>query len=263
MKLAFTREGSGPPIVLIHGLGSAATAWRLIIPNLARESEVIAFDLPGHGQTPYQRGLKMDPKSLGELVIENLDGLGIDKFDLVGNSLGGWVALEMAAAHPDRVNSVTALAPAGLWHNPFTEANKWTVINRPMAVLTRPFQQMLIGKQWAKRLAFEATSPRWRQLPDEVCLDAGQAMGRSRGYLPALESTLRRRFDSPIDPRIPVTVAFGDSDRTLPPPYCQERSLAPAHAKWVTLKSTGHAPMWDEPDLVTDLIREAQKAAAK
>lgn len=250
-------------MVLIHGLGSAATAWRLIAPTLAREFQVIAFDLPGHGQTPYRLGMKMDPQSLGELVVKNLAQMEIVEFDLVGSSLGGWVALEIAAAHPERVNSVTALAPAGLWHHPFTEVNKWTVINRPLAVLTRPFQRILIRKTWAKRLGFQNTSPRWQELPDEVCLDAGKAMGYSRGYLPALESTLHRRFDSPIDPKIPVTVIFGDADRTLPAPQCQTRELAPAHAKWVVLKDTGHAPMWDEPEIVVDLIKQTRKAKAK
>lgn len=263
MKLAFTREGSGPPIVLIHGLGSAATAWRLITPELATEFDVIAFDLPGHGRTKYQHGIKMDPKSLGELVLENLDALQIDRFDLVGNSLGGWIALEIAAAHTDRVNSVTALAPAGLWHHPFTEVSKWTVINRTMAVITLPIQTALVGQGWAKRLGFRVTSPRWQQLPDEVCLDAGRAMGTSHGYLPALESTLHRRFDSPIDQEIPVTIIFGDTDQTLPYPRCQVRELAPAHAKWVILKDTGHAPMWDEPEIVVDHIRQTRKERDK
>jgi pimeloyl-ACP methyl ester carboxylesterase len=260
MKLAYERQGSGSPLVLIHGLGSAATAWYLITPALAADFDVIAFDLPGHGKTPYHHGVPMDPKSLGELVVKNLDDLGVDRFDLVGNSLGGWIALEIAAAHPDRVNSVTALAPAGLWHHPRTKVNKWAAVNRALAVLTVPMQPKLIGNEWAKRIGFELTSPRWRQLPDDLCLEAGRAMGRSRGYFPASEALLHRRFNSPIDPRIPVTVVFGDSDKTLPYPACQARELAPAHAKWVILKQTGHAPMWDEPGIVVDLIREARGA---
>jgi pimeloyl-ACP methyl ester carboxylesterase len=240
MKLAYERQGSGMPLVLIHGLGSASTAWRTIMKTLAKEFDAIAFDLPGHGQTPYHHGIPMD-----------------------GNSLGGWISLEIAAAHPERVISVTALAPAGLWHHPFTKVSKWTAINRTMAVLTVPFQPRLIEKEWAKRLGFKVTSPRWKKLPAEICLDAGRAMGRSRGYFPAWEAILNRRFDAKIDSRIPVTVVFGDSDETLPYPACQARELAPPHAKWVVLKETGHAPMWDEPEIIIDLIREAKTADAK
>ncbi|HUW78566.1 MAG TPA: alpha/beta hydrolase [Candidatus Nanopelagicaceae bacterium] len=256
MKLAYERKGSGSTLVLLHGLGSAATAWRTITPELEKYFDVIAFDLPGHGKTPYKRGIPMDPRSLGELVLQNLDELRIDRFHLVGNSLGGWICLEMAAAQPDRVNSVTALAPAGLWHHPLTKASKWTAINRTMAVLSLPFQPLLSGRNWAKRLAFKDTSPRWRDLPKQVCLDAGVAMGSSRGYFPAWEAILHRKFDSPIAPQIPVTVVFGDSDQTLPYPSCQARELAPPHAKWIILKDTGHAPMWDEPELIANLIRE-------
>jgi pimeloyl-ACP methyl ester carboxylesterase len=263
MKLAFERHGSGSPLVLIHGLGSAGTAWRLIKSELAKDFDVIVFDLPGHGRTPFRRELPMGPKALGELIIKNLDELKIDRFDLVGNSLGGWICLEMASAHPERVNSVTALAPAGLWQHPFTKVNKRTLINRTMAVLSVPFLPILIRREWAKRIGFRMTSPRWQLLPDQVCLDAGRAMGRSRGYLPAWEATLNHRFESQIDPKIPVTIVFGDSDNTLPAPSSQARELAPAHARWIVMPETGHAPMWDEPALVVDLIKETQKASAK
>ena len=259
MQLSYVREGSGTPLVLIHGLGSAATAWRTITPALAKEFDVIAFDLPGHGQTKFRDSIPMDPHSLAEQVISNLDSLGITNFDLVGNSLGGWIAFEIAATYPERVKSVTALAPAGLWPHPFTKINKRTTLIHFLAVLTVPIQPILLKQTWSKGIAFGRTSPRWVSLPYEVCLDAAQAMGRSPGYFPAWEATLNHRFESPVDPRIPVTVVFGDSDNTLPAATCQARDLAPAHSKWVIFKQTGHAPMWDEPGLVVDLVRATAK----
>lgn len=201
----------------------------------------------------------MDSHALAALIVSNLDALEITNFDLVGNSLGGWIALEIAATYPERVKSVTALAPAGLWHHPFTKINKRTTMIHLLAVLTVPLQPILLKKTWSKGIAFGSTSPRWRSLPTEVCLDAARAMGRSRGYFPAWETTLNHRFEAPVDPRIPVTVVFGDSDNTLPASTCQARDLAPVHAKWVILSETGHAPMWDEPGLVVDLIRETAK----
>ena len=72
MKLAIETHGAGQPLVLIHGMGSAATAWRPIIPKLAKQFSVVTIDLPGHGRTPYSPIQKMDPTSLAQLVVKNL-----------------------------------------------------------------------------------------------------------------------------------------------------------------------------------------------
>ena len=88
MKLKLNRFGSGTPIVLIHGMGSASTAWKPLIPKLSEQFEVITLDLPGHGDTPLSSAQNMDPNALGKLVMKNLQENGINKFHLVGNSLG-------------------------------------------------------------------------------------------------------------------------------------------------------------------------------
>ena len=93
-----------------------------------------------------------------------------------------------------------------------------------------------------KKMGFETVSPRWRELSYELCLDATTAMANSTGYFPAWDALLGKRFDKQIDSQIPITIVFGDSDHTLPAKTCQERSLAPAHAKWIILPQTGHAP---------------------
>jgi hypothetical protein len=65
-------------------------------------------------------------------------------------------------------------------------------------------------------IGFESVSPRWREFSTELCLDATTAMANSPGYVPAWDGMLKKRFDSKIDPKIPVTIIFGDSDNTLP-----------------------------------------------
>ena len=69
---------------------------------------------------------------------------------------------------------------------------------------------------------------------------------------------LKRRFDKPISSKIPVTIIFGDTDKTLPAQTSQERTLAHAHARWVTLSQSGHAPMWDSPqECIAEIIHTA------
>lgn len=259
MKLSIQRYGSGEPIVLIHGMGSAATAWKPIIPALSKEFEVFTVDLPGHGQTPLNKLQPMDPASLAKLVLLNLSELGVQQFHLVGNSLGGWVSLEIAATNPDRVKSLTGLAPAGLWLAPFTSRYPGELAVRLMAKSLDKVAATTLNYKWAKKIGFETVSPRWEQLSYEICLDAVAAMAKSEGYFPVWDGMLKKRFDKEISAEIPVTIIFGDTDHTLPAKTCQERSLAPKHAKWVILPETGHAPMWDSTEDVIAEIMQTTK----
>lgn len=246
--------GDVPDIVLIHGMGSASTAWRLLIPHLRKDFRVITVDLPGHGKSLYQEGMAMDPISLAHMVSDTLDPIS-DGYHLVGNSLGGWVCLELAAHFDAKTESVTALAPAGMWINPFQRRYPATAFLRMFAKSTRILTPLFLHFQWAKSFGFATVSPRWRRFDYTTCMDAVRAMTDSVGYYPAFDGMLMKRFESEISPSIPVTIIFGDSDNTLPAQSCQERSLAPSHARWVTFSASGHAPMWDSVDEVLAEIR--------
>lgn len=245
MRLSIETHGRGEPIVFIHGMGSAATAWKPLIKLLKNDFQSITVDLPGHGKTPFSSSQAMDPYSLAKLVQKNLSALNIDSYHLVGNSLGGWVSLEMAAEFSKNVKSVIGLAPAGLWLTPFTSRYPGEVALRLVASGVNKLAPSLLNYTWAKQIGFESVSPRWQDLDYGVCLDATNAMAKSEGYFPAWDALLGKRFDKKVDQHIPVTIIFGDTDRTLPVKTCQERSLAPSHAKWIILPNTGHAPMWD------------------
>jgi pimeloyl-ACP methyl ester carboxylesterase len=258
VKLSYETSGSGAPLLLIHGMGSASTAWKTIRPALQEKFQVTAIDLPGHGKSDFDPHQAMDPYSLALLMTKQMDDLGIEKAHIAGNSLGGWIALEMAAAFPDRVLSVTGLAPAGLWLVPTTQRTLLGASSRIMAQYSYKFADQIVKQEWARKIGFAEVSPRWRDFPNEVMVDAVVAYGGSDGYFPAWDGMLTRRFDKSISESIPVTILFGDSDNTLPAQTSQERTLAPAHARWITLSQSGHAPMWDSPhDCVAEIIHTA------
>ena len=236
-------------ILLVHGMGSASTAWQLLIPELRKHFRIIMVDLPGHGKTPFQKGLAMDPISLADMVHRAANKVSTG-YHLVGNSLGGWVAMELAAHYGERTRSLTALAPAGMWINPFQRRYPATAFLRIFAKATRPLTPLFLHFEWARSLGFSTVSPRWQEFSYRLCMDAVRAMTDSVGYYPAFDGMLMKRFESEIPTTIPTTIIFGDSDNTLPARSCQERSLAPDHARWVTLAATGHAPMWDSVDEV-------------
>ena len=261
MNLSLTRHSStltdAPHIVLVHGMGSAATAWKPLTPFLQERFNVITVDLPGHGQTPMIAGQSMDPISIGELVVREVkEQFGVTEFDLIGNSWGGWIALEMAASFPDSVRSVTALAPAGFWLATYVQrrpgASQFRLLSSRSAALAPSF----LKYERSRKLGFGDVSPRWRDFSYELCLNATLAMANSPGYFPAWDGMLHKRFDSQIDSKIPVKIIFGDSDKTLPATTCQERTMAPQHSQWIIFEECGHAPMWDNTEKVAAHVLE-------
>src|ERR1044071_2049315 len=105
------RSGAGSRYVLIHGLGGEGCVWEPVLPGLEPHHEVIAVDLPGFGRSrPLPGGVTPTPRALAEAVAELLDELGIETAHLAGNSLGGWVALELALL--GRARSVVGVCPA-------------------------------------------------------------------------------------------------------------------------------------------------------
>ena len=254
MALHSTQIGSGEPLVLIHGLGSSSRAFNLISPELAKQFTVVTFDLPGHGQSPRDPQQAMDPVSLARRIFDEMSHLGFENFHLAGNSLGGWIALEMAALNPDRIKSLIALAPAGLWLIPYPSRVPGAAVSRAMAVSLKSVAPSLLKYDWAKKIGFGLVSPKWRELPMDVLINATEDMGASEGYFPTWDAFLGARFDGAISSSVPTTIIFGDADNTLPARTSQERSLVPAHARWIVLSECGHAPMWDQPDAVVDEI---------
>ena len=254
---SYNSADSQEVIVLVHGLGSAATAWKPIIPTLSQKFHVITADLPGHGETPMDPAQAMDPQSLALLLRDSVSANhGVDEFHLVGNSLGGWISLELASLAPQNVKSVTGLAPAGLWLAPYSARYPGTAVAKALARAIKVVAPLVVDIELARKVGFADVSPRWKELSKEICLDATMAMATSAGYYPAWDGMLKKRFDSPISSDIPVTIIFGDSDKTLPARDCQERTLAPSHAQWHIFESCGHAPMWDSPQLCVERIFE-------
>src|SRR4051794_19467230 len=113
-KLVHTRKGTGEPLVLIHGIGHRRQAWNPVFEALARSYDVIAVDLAGFGESPaYPLKASYDMDSACDNLSDNFARWGVDRPHVVGNSLGGAIALELGARGLAR--SVTALSPAGFF----------------------------------------------------------------------------------------------------------------------------------------------------
>lgn len=254
-SLAWSVSGSGPALIALHGLASARTVWNPIAARLAAHFTLWQVDLPGHGDSPHL-GPNDDasPRGLATAVADFAAAQGIERPHLVGNSLGGFIALEWARMYA--VASVTALCPAGLWE-PLPRRSPVIEFNQRASRLLAPIAPAVMAARPLRAAFMASASERAGMLQPQTAVDAVIAQTKAQGFSACYAAALQTAFTDEyglINPTIPVTVAFGDRDRVLPPPRLQRRSLAPAHARWETLYRCGHVPMWDVPEVTTRLI---------
>lgn len=114
-RLSLLEAGSGDPVVLLHGLGATKASFLPTVSALAYSHRMIALDLPGFGDSVKPFRASYDAGFFARTVVEVLDALGIERADVVGNSMGGRVALEMGLSHPDRTGRLALLAPSLTW----------------------------------------------------------------------------------------------------------------------------------------------------
>jgi pimeloyl-ACP methyl ester carboxylesterase len=254
-ELAYTRRGEGEPLVLVHPLGSSRQVWEPVFPELARHFDVLAVDLPGFGGSePLPPGVEATPAALARSVGALLDELGVRSPHVVGNSLGGWVALEMAGSRV--VSSLTLLSPAGLWRGETPRycrvslrATRWLARHaaRPLAGLVR----FRLGRL----LVLGQTHGRPGAVSPEVAREAIRTLGTSSGFDAALAATLHRHYRSTGPIAAPVTVAFGSRDVLLLRRQSRWLRELPAHTRLLSLPGCGHIPLSDDPAAVVRTIR--------
>jgi pimeloyl-ACP methyl ester carboxylesterase len=259
--LAYDRRGSGPVVVMLHGLGSSRRCWDLLVPLISDRATVYTVDLPGHGESDWDHSVtSIHPRELAVAVADWLDSIGVDTAHVVGNSMGGWVGLELAAL--GRAGSVTALCPAGFWADDFHPSTSLPE-TRDLALWLRPVLPALMSSRLARRVAFRNAVERPGNVPFHIALDAATAQIMARGFDACLNGMTGTNAKCAVDvpATVPMTVVFGDRDRVLPAPAFQRRDLAPGHADWQVWWRCGHAPMWDVPDACAALVHRQLDAA--
>jgi pimeloyl-ACP methyl ester carboxylesterase len=254
--LAYGRSGSGEPLVLLHGLGSSRHAWDPVIPLLTDRFDVIAVDLPGFGQSaPLARHAEPHPAAIAAAVDATLCDLRIDAPHVAGNSLGGWVALELAAIRP--VGSITLLSPAGLWRDRTPVYNRISLTTlRALARFGRPVVSPLTRIPAARWVMFRQIVGRPTAMSAMQARRAIADMGSAPGFAATMRASLPRSYTARGEIDAPISLSFGSRDCLLLPHQSRHVEQLPAHTRMVPLRGTGHVPMTDDPTAVASLISE-------
>jgi pyruvate dehydrogenase E2 component (dihydrolipoamide acetyltransferase) len=239
--IRFLRQGEGDPLVLLHGFGGDLNNWLFNAPALAAERAVYALDLPGHG------GSVKEARDLVDALRAFLDGQGLDRVDLAGHSLGGLVAARFALAEPERVRSLTLIAPAGLG-----EEIDRSYIDGFVAATSRKQLKPVLQRLFADPDLVT------RSMVDDVL-----KYKRLDGVQAALETLRDRHFPDGRQATVldldafdgPLLVIWGAEDSIIP------AAQAPADA--TVLEHVGHSPHMEAAGEVNRLLERFLTMAVK
>jgi pimeloyl-ACP methyl ester carboxylesterase len=256
--LHWRRTGTGAPLVLLHGIGSSQDDFAALVPRLSAEHQVLTVDLPGHGQSAPP-DVRPTVGAFADLLESDLDGLGLDRVDLLGNSLGGRVALELARRH--RARSVVAIAPSGMGLPPERIYQALAIGGARVALrrlrgLIRPLSEARAGRAFL--LAGLRSRPGLASSVEARAVAGGLA-GTTGFWRMLWWSVLVDLPTGMSDIDCPVVLAQGTCDLLSGGQTPRYLFLVPG-SRFHPLLLAGHAPHSDTPEVIVRLVHQATQA---
>jgi pimeloyl-ACP methyl ester carboxylesterase len=269
LPVSIIEAGRGDPVLLLHGLGATKASFLPTLLALSKDHRVIAPDLLGHGDTAKPL-VRYDAPTFARFVLSLMDALEIERADLIGNSMGGRISLEVAMTTPDRVRSVTLLCPAVAFLKrrgfvPFVRALRpelGALPHRlPHRIVVRSIRSMFSQPDRLPASWYEAGA-------DEFLRIFRTPRGRA-----ALYASMRNIYlDEPAGERgfwvrlqkldRPSLFLWGARDRLVPAAFDRHVRRVLPHAESHVLEDCGHVPQFELPERTHALIRSFMSNAA-
>jgi pimeloyl-ACP methyl ester carboxylesterase len=262
-RVIYRIAGSGPPVVLIHGMLNSSSHWQSVAMELARDHTVIAPDLIGHGDSAAPRG----DYSLGAhaaSIRDLLAAIGIDRASIVGHSLGGGVAMQFFYQFPQRVERLVLISSGGLGRevSPMLRTAALPGVSALLSLTIQP--RVLTG------LAVVGRRLRERALAGGVYLQAIaralrplETAGARQAFLQTLRSVIDTRGQrvSATDrlyllETMPTMIVWGERDNTIPLAHGRLAHEAIPNSLFSTLPDVAHFPHLEDPKGLSQLLRE-------
>lgn len=261
-EIAYREAGEGPTVLLIHGMAGSSRTWRAVMPLLAERGRVIAPDLLGHGESVSSAG----DYSLGgfaSMLRDLLAALDVDRATVVGQSLGGGVAMQLAYQHPETVERLVLVSSGGLGRevSPVLRGFAFPAVEYLGPIVFPGFVRELGDKVSRTAMRFGIRAPRaaemwdaYSSLTDAPHRDAfirtlrsvigpgGQAVSASdRLALAAL---------------VPTLIVWGDADPIIPVAHAHAAHEAIPGSRLEIFEGVGHFPQAEEPHRLARLIED-------
>lgn len=262
-----SRAGSGEPLVLIHGFSGVPQNWQPVLGRLQRSFETVLVTLAGHAGGPeLPAGTVPSVGALTDQVERDMDAAGLGEAHIAGNSLGGWIALELAAR--GRARSVVAISPAGGWERGSRQERRLQrlfIRNHALATRMLPHMRGLLARPRLRRAVLSGAMARADRIDPASALAIVEGAVDCTIYFELMDAITREGPPQSFEGvSCPVLLAWGTRDRVLPAGQYADRmrALLP-HARWMDLQGLGHVPMGDDPDLLARVITEFAQASVR
>jgi pimeloyl-ACP methyl ester carboxylesterase len=262
-------------VILIHGLGSNKTSFFETVSKLTPEYTVHAIDLPGFGSSSKPVRAPYDAAWFSRAVVRFMDAQGIDRAHLVGNSLGGRVAIEVGLNSPDRVQSLSLLCPSMAWRRRRHFVPLVRLLRPELAAIPHTFGDALVRQQfWSMFSRPEGIHPS----AADVAVEEFLRTYRSVNARIAFHASARHIYlEEPLGPKgfwtrlpalePPAMFVWGDEDPLVPLAFARYVREALPAARQVVLDQCGHVPQVEHPvdanTLAHDFIARARCSAAE
>lgn len=251
LRMRFLHAGTGPSLVLVHGLLGYSFSWRFAIPILAERREVFAVDMPGAGFSECSATLNCHLSAAAGRLSRFMDAAKIPSCDLVGSSYGGTTALRLASSESGRIRTLTLVSPA----------NPWSKIGRKRLAALRIPGVAWLFPTFARRARFlhRYFVRRMYGNPARIATDTihgySLPLARTNTIEHAVtitqswrEDMLELQADMPKAGKIPALIVWGSKDRLVDPASAEPLSRNFEIAKKIVLPGLGHLPYEESPD---------------
>jgi pimeloyl-ACP methyl ester carboxylesterase len=257
-RVNYIELGQGPPLVFVHGLAGCWQNWLENIPHFARRHRVIAIDLPGFGESELPREDVSIP-GYGQFVDAFLGEIGVERASIVGNSMGGFIAAEVAVSHPARIDKLALVSAAGVMtvrHVELTLAKRLSKAFQAGSARVIARRQSIVRRRRLRKMLLYGIVRYPELLQPELIYEIASGGGKP-GFLDAFRAILDYDFSDRL-PEVehPTLIVWGRSDRIVPVggAYRYERLIP--NSRRVIFEDTGHVPMIERPALFNRLLED-------
>ncbi len=256
VSVAETGSGDGPPVLFVHGLGGSWKNWLENMPFAGRHRRALALDLPGFGDSGLPAG-EISITGYASLLEEMCEALGLGAVDLVGNSMGGFVAAELALRHPDRVHRLVLVDAAGI---SIADLRRWPAqtLMRLLAVQAGwgSGQRAMLARPRLRHLAFRSIMRHPTRMPLDLLAHQSGGPGMP-GFVLAMDALLGYDFRERLgEIAAPTLIVHGEEDMLVPAADAREFERLIPDSRLVLLQDTGHVPMLERPGTFNRVLGE-------